>query len=371
MGGKLQICHIIDTASANPLLFDSIRFSDRNRIDHTVISLAPAGELQIQMKELGVRSFSLDYTSRRRALSVFRRLYSILRGEKIDIVQTHLFDASLLGLSAALMARTPVRVFTGHHSHETPLHHRYLLTALDGANGRFLANHVIAPSRQMKEIFVQDLRVPEKKVSVIHHGLDLKSWRAAGSETKLREELEVGEKMIFLAAGRLFWVKDLVTLIEGFAAAVSDRDDAVLVIAGGGDDTQLRTLIASKELAGKVFLLGPRKDIASVMNACDVFVHTSIAESFGMVYIEAFALGKPIICTPTGIAPDIVRDGENGYLIPAGDHVSLAEAMTKMLDDRDRTRAMGVNGRQTAENFAVQKTQAVCDEFYLKWFGER
>src|SRR5262249_54896116 len=166
---RIKICHVIDGSNYNPLLFNAIKYSDRDRFDYTVISLEPADGLQEQMRELDVRSFSLDYTSRKQAPSTFWKLYRFFRREKIKIVQTHLFDASLIGLSAALGARVPVRIFTGHHSHETPLHGRKFLTFVDGASGRFLANHTIAPSCQMRGIFVRHHKVPEEKVEVIHH----------------------------------------------------------------------------------------------------------------------------------------------------------------------------------------------------------
>ncbi|MDI1243722.1 MAG: glycosyltransferase [bacterium] len=367
---RIKFCHIIDASTANPLLYNSIKHSDRKRFEYKVVSLAPHGVLHSQMAELGVDSLDLGYSKRAQAPTAFWRLFQYLKKERIEIVQTHLFDASLIGLSAARLARIPVRIFTGHHSAETPLHGKRMVTWVDGLSPRFLANRTIAPSAQMKEIFIRDVGVYEEKVAVIPHGFDLEGWRSRASEGNVRNQLGLGNQLMFLAAGRLSWTKDYRTMIEGFEASLGERDDAILAIAGGGDDTLLRSLPAAKRLGDRLVFLGPRNDIASVMNACDVFVHTSLAESFGMVYIEAFALGKPLICTPTGIARDIVRDGKNGYLVRIGDAASVSEAVTKILSDRDRAVEMGAFGCTAADEFAIETTQAFCDAKYVEWLGK-
>src|SRR5262249_23871951 len=156
----------------------------------------------------------------RQAISALWKLLRHFRRERVQIVQTHLFDESLIGLTAARLAGVPVTIFTGHHSHETPLHKRKLLTFVDGLSGRLLAKHTIAPSEQMKSIFVSELKVPADKVKVIHHGFDLDDWRRKGLEpTPFAEELDLQGKVVFGAVGRLFWVKDFANMIRGFELA--------------------------------------------------------------------------------------------------------------------------------------------------------
>ncbi len=140
----IRFCHVIDNSTPNPLLYNSLKYSDRGRIEYSIISLGPEAGLREQMAEIGVPTRSLNYTSRRQAVAAFGQLYSAFRRDKVQIVQTHLFDASLIGLAAARAARVPITIFTGHHSHETPLHKRRLLTLVDGSSGRFLAKHTIA-----------------------------------------------------------------------------------------------------------------------------------------------------------------------------------------------------------------------------------
>lgn len=365
---KIKFCHVIDNSAPNPLLYNSIKFSDREKVEYSIIGLRPEAGLREQMAEIGVRSRSLNYTSRTQTVTAFGQFYSAFRREGIQIVQSHLFDASLIGLTAARAARVPVTIFTGHHSHETPLHRRRLLTFVDGASGRFLAKHAIAPSEQMKEIFVRDLKVPARKVAVVHHGFDLEDWRKKASErTDIRSEFGIEGKIVFGAVGRLFWVKNFENLVRAFSVIASTRDDIVLLIVGGGDQSGLRELINTLGLSKKVLLTGPRTDIAAVINSFDVFVHSSLAESFGMVFIEAFALGKPIVSTAVGVAEEIIEDDVNGVIAKGTDQASLADAMFEMLAMRDRWPEMGENGKLRSDDFEVRETQKICDELFFKW----
>ena len=276
--------------------------------------------------------------------------------------------------AAARFAGVPVRIFTGHHSGELALYERPFLTFLDGASGKWLADYSIAPSGAMKEIFIAHQKIPARKIEVVHHGFDLEAWRGAAAAARpeaLRAELGLEGKIVFGAVGRLFWVKDFATLVEAFAEAARGRDDVALLIVGGGDARELEKLIEDRQLRGKVRLAGRREDIAAVMNSFDVFVHSSLTESFGMVFIEAFALGKPVISTTVGVAPDIVENGRNGLLVAAANPPELARAIEQMLARRAEWAAMGAVNREIAERFAVRKTQRLCDDFYLKWLKEK
>ncbi|KXK07289.1 MAG: group 1 glycosyl transferase [Acidobacteria bacterium OLB17] len=368
---RVRFCHLLDSCTPNPLLFTSIKYSDRERFDYQVITLRSDDGLTEQMAEIGVPVRTLNYTTRKDAVGALFKLYSIFRKERPKIVQTHLFDSSLIGLTAARLAGVPVTVFTGHHSSEIPFYTSKVLTFLDGSSGRFLSKHTIAPSVQMKDTFVGHLKVPEKKVSVLYHGFDLAAWkRSARPEAQIREELKLTGKIVFGSVGRLYRLKNFENLIRGFAAFSSDRDDTALVIVGAGDQTSLRQLAGSLGLSEKVVFTGSRTDIAAVMNSFDVLVHPSLAESFGMVFIEAFALGKPILSTPVGVAPEVIVDGENGFFLKDGEPVSIAEGFRKIITERHRWSKMGENGAAAAEKFEIRKTQSLCDEMYLQWLKE-
>ena len=371
--GKIKFCHIIDASTANPLLFNSIKYSNREKFEYYVITFDPFGKLHEQLDTLGVISCSVHHGSRRQVFNTIWKIYRYLRREKIEIVQVHGFAASSIGLVAANLARVPVRVFSGHHSHEIPLYKRKLLTIFDSLTARFLANHIIAPSEDMKEIFVHFHKIPKKRIVVIHHGFDLEDWeKNAKTENNIKNDLHLDQKIIFGATGRLFWVKDFATLIKAFAIIIKKRKDVVLLVAGEGEEKKnLLKLISDLDLSSNVYLLGKRTDMASIMNCYDVFIHTAIAESFGLVFIEAFALGKPVISTRVGVAPEIIIDGENGFLVEKNNSEGLSAAILKILEMKKEYKTIAEKNISISKNFAVQKTQALVDKFCEKWLSAK
>jgi glycosyltransferase involved in cell wall biosynthesis len=369
---QIKICHVIDSSNHNRLLYNSLKFSDRQRLEYTVISLAARGPLHTQMNELGVETLSIDCLSRKNYPSAIMRLARFMRKRGFDIVQVHSFEGSVVGLFAAFLARVPVRIFSGHHSHEVPLYASRKLMLADGFLSKRLATHVVAWSANMRDIFVNSFHVPDKRVAVIHHGMDLDAWAQQGeAENNLRTELGLSDKIVFGTVGRLFWVKDFERLVNVFAEIARDRDDLAMLIVGEGEDRKkLEGLITSSGVTGKIFLTGKRDDIASVMNTFDVYVHTALAESFGLVLIEALALGKPIVSSRVGIAEEIITEGENGYLFEPGDTAGLSQALDRAVASRSRFDEMGNSGKAKAARFSIAETQAVCDRYYISLTGD-
>jgi glycosyltransferase involved in cell wall biosynthesis len=361
----IRQCHLIDASTANPLLFNSVKFSDPQKFEYTVMSFAPENALHDQMRKIGAKSSSINCLSRKNYPAALLRLIRHFRQERFDVVQVHGFEASMVGLLAAAISRVPVRIFSGHHSHEVPLYNNRRLLAVDSFLARRLATNVIAPSQNMKDIFVAKHKVPASKVEVLEHGMDLDHWRTqAGQPVNIRSEFGFENKVLFGSVGRLFWIKGFETLIRAFAAVAEKHDEIVLAIVGEGTERpQLESLISELGMGQKIKLTGKRADIAAVMNEFDVLVHPSIAESFGLIYPEGFALGKPIIATRGGISEDIVRDHENGFLINAGSISEMSDAINKMMEAKDTWQRMGENGRAVAERFSVVRTQAECDLF--------
>jgi glycosyltransferase involved in cell wall biosynthesis len=303
------------------------------------------------------------------------KLASWLRREKVDVIQTHLYDASFVGLIAGQLARTPLIVFTGHHSQEIITYsqnfNRKLPLWLDRLNSGFLSNYIIAPSEQMKQSFVLSHKIPESKVAVIPHGFDFANWHSTNetARERIRAELGVNGKVVFGAVGRIYWIKDYSNLIRAFAKFSEKATDAVLLIVGAGDQTELRSVSEELQISDRVIFTGPRQDVMDLYAAMDVFVHSSLAESFGLVIAEAMAMNKPVISTNVGIARQTVIDEVNGFVIPPGDNQALINAFEKMAQNRARWSEMGNAGQRQIRAYTAQKMVADYEEHYIKWLS--
>ena len=97
-----------------------------------------------------------------------------------------------------------------------------------------------------------------------------------------------------------------------------------------------------------MIFVGFRRDVPRLMAACDLIVMTSRHEGLGSSLMEAQAAGKPIVATKVGGIPEIVTDGESGFLVPAGDHPAVADRLLRLLGDAALVAAMGGAGRRRA-----------------------
>jgi glycosyltransferase involved in cell wall biosynthesis len=124
-----------------------------------------------------------------------------------------------------------------------------------------------------------------------------------------------------------------------------DQPQAQCVIAGEGSErARLDAEISRLNMGSKVKLVGFVPDTLSLINASDLFVLPSLAEPFGLVLLEAMALGIPVIATKAGGPVEIIRDGESGLLVPSSDAGALAEAIGKLAGDSGTAKRLGRRG---------------------------
>jgi glycosyltransferase involved in cell wall biosynthesis len=284
-------------------------------------------------------------------------------------VQTHLVDGTLVGLTAARLATTPVAVMTAHHSHELPFHGPPLIWAERLAAGP-LCDHIIAPSEQVAGTLTRLAHVPVDKIEVVHHGFALDRLDPGSvNGATVRRELGLDGKLVFGAIGRLYALKNYPALLRAFASVLGGVPEARLVIAGAGDARPLAKLAGELGIADRVVLCGPRDDISELLAACDVFVHPALAESFGMVIVEAMAMARPVLSTPVGIAPEVIASGENGVLCLSGELSALIHGLREMLALRPRWPVLGDTARRRVGGFTAMATAERYQELYAAWLG--
>jgi glycosyltransferase involved in cell wall biosynthesis len=110
-----------------------------------------------------------------------------------------------------------------------------------------------------------------------------------------------------------------------------------------------------------------RNDVPELLAAFDVFVHPAIAESFGMVIVEAMAMERPVVSTRVGIAPDVIESGVNGLLSAGSDRAMLERAMLEMLEIRPRWVDMGTAARGSVVGWTAERMAARYEELYEAW----
>ena len=294
-------------------------------------------------------------------LSVYRKLWSIIRDMKPMIVHTRNLPTFEMAALAAL-ARVPYRI---HGEHGRDLHDAY------GTNRKFLifrkvldiaVHHYVAVSQDLEQWLKSMVMIAPKKVSQIYNGVDTQVFHAPTQ--KGRDVFPKGfaslDQVVIGTVGRLQQVKDHATLIRGLAFLIK-RDPAMadkfrLMIVGDGPlKMEIEQLIHESHLIDMVWMAGARTDIPRLLQGMDIFVLPSEAEGISNTILEAMASGLPVIATRVGGNSELVVEGETGLLVPAKDPQALGMALLAYLQDRRTMRSHGEAGRKRVEKeFSMQ-----------------
>ena len=140
--------------------------------------------------------------------------------------------------------------------------------------------------------------------------------------------------------------KDHATLLRAFRTVVDARPAVLRLVGDGPERAAAEALTRELGLEDSVEFLGDRSDVERLLADADVFVLASYAvENLPFAVLEAMAAGLPVVATDVGALAELVRDGVTGALVPARDPEALAGAVTGLLADSDRARALGLAGR--------------------------
>jgi glycosyltransferase involved in cell wall biosynthesis len=371
----ISIMHVVDLHVENPWFNGFAKHHDRNRFRHVVTSIGPRCGLHEALEPRGIRTYALATHSRKEYPAAIWRLRRLLCDERIDIVQTHQFDPSVMGLLAAGMARTPVRIVTRHHSDFTTLFHKPLHRRLDRWQALY-ADHVIAASHAVKRAMMEYEGVPESRIAVAQYGYDfdlLCPSLDASERQSLRREFGADDRFLLMAVARLSVEKGLCYLLEAMPQVVERRPDVLLLILGGGPlEEELQRDIAQRGLGEHVRLLGWRDDARALMQAADLIVHPSLHEAFCSVIIESMALERPLIATDVAAAPEQIDHDETGVLIPPRDPAAIARSILELAADPARRRRLGAAARRRVrERFNFPKMMRLYEDLYEQWHAER
>jgi glycosyltransferase involved in cell wall biosynthesis len=189
------------------------------------------------------------------------------------------------------------------------------------------------------------------KIRVIGAGVAAESI-GQGNGRLIREHYNLGDAPVLLVLGRQSVLKRLDSVIQAMPHVWGNRPDARLLIAGARTSysTQLDSMIAALPLAqqAKITRINdfPESDKPNLLAAADLLLHPSGNESFGIVFVEAWAGGKPVIGADVGALASLIAEGEDGLLFHYGDPVSMAQKVCQLLAQPVQRAAMGAAGRE-------------------------
>lgn len=220
-------------------------------------------------------------------------------------------------------------------------------------------------------------RVPAGVYTILN-AIDVSRWdpNAVSRETVRREFGIPLDAPVLASVSRLFVHKGIGELLRAFAVVRQELPAARLLIVGEetpfsqGFAGQMRELARELGVADAVIFTGGRKDVAQIMAACDVFSLPSDEEPFGLVYLEAMIMGRPVAAIDNGGTPQVVVHGETGFLSPSKDVPAYALNLLTLLRDPELRARFGANGRaRVLEHFSAQRMARDAGKIYETMLG--
>ncbi len=355
----VHIIYALGTGGLENGLVNIINRFPSDRYRHVIICLTNATEFSGRLTAPNVQVIEL-HKNPGNDLGMYWRLWKILRQLRPDIVHSR----NLAALETQVLGIFMPGVKRVHGEHGRDIYD------LDGSNWKYrllrralrpLIHHYIAVSRDLADWLAGPIAVKNNNISQIYNGVDHSLFRP-GQANRLdilpAGFLPSGEPIILGTVGRLAAVKNQSTLLRSLALLLRTcpqwRDRIRLIMVGDGPlRDQLSQQVRELGLDEIVWMPGDRDDIPVLLQAMDLFVLPSLAEGISNTVLEAMATGLPVVATEVGGNPEIVKEGETGYLVPAKNAQALCSALQTLIESPETRSSMG--------QFALARIQANFD----------
>ena len=332
-------------------------------------------ELAVKVKNLGIKTTELIHLRRSisplndiRACFEIRDLIKSFKPDDLFLLSSK--AAFVSSLATALLRYHPNRLRViyriGGWTFNDPWHpaKKQLWLNLERLSAKWKDIIIVNNRHDLEQ--AQKLGIkPRKGIVLIHNGLDLNKidfLPRDEARIKIYEKISRSSGKIFQAniiigaISNLYPTKGIRTLVETAEYFKNNENVAFIVIGEGEERKNLESLIVSRKLQHKVFLLGRIPEAHKFLSAFDLFVLPSVKEGFPWALIEAMAAKIPVIATRVGAVPEIINDGKNGFIVEPNNPPQLAAKIKEVLTSDHLYKEFSIQGHQTVLfNFSEDK----------------
>jgi len=274
------------------------------------------------------------------------RAVALVRSQGITSLQSHGYKSHLVCLLVKLVTGLPwVALVHGWTEENLKVRGYNLLEKLLVR----LADRIVPVSRSLEDRLKLGSRQARRCV-VIANAADPVPPHPGGSGLRERFGIPSGQVLIGVV-GRLSPEKGHRFLIQALPLLAEQLERVTLILVGDGQERRRLTELAlSLGLEQKVILAGYQTEVTPFYHACDLIALPSLSEGMPNAALEAMRCSRPVLATRVGGIPEVVLEGETGFLVAPGDPQALADALVRLLADLPRAALMGAFGRRRAES---------------------
>lgn len=348
-----------------------LKHLDRTQWDPELVTLdVPDKFFEPEIRALAVPITYLNSRPDVWMVTVVWRLFRHLSARPCHVLHSWMHYAAAFGAIAGNLAGIPMIIgsLRGQRPSRLPWSNSRWQRGLDLLTAP-LNTLLIANSQAVREDNRRWAFIPDRKLRTIYNGIDQDEAAALDDvrRNKLKAELNLPMSAPLVGVvGRLYPEKDHATFLRAALLISRARPDARFLIVGEG---RLRRWIEEEiqrlGLASRAHMLGERRDAQAIIQLLDVLVLASISEGLPNVLLEAGAAGTPVVTTAAGGAPEVVVDGETGFVVPCGDAEAIAQKALTLLDDPAlRKRFVQAARERTRKVFSARQSAAAIQDCY-------
>ena len=367
---SLRILQLINVRWWNACAYYAVSLSEGlRRRGHDVIVAGMRGSPPIEKaKGLGLRTEESLRLTGFHPLQLgwsLKRLIKLLHRERIDVVHAHRAEGHICGALASRRAGRPIPLIRTRGDIRPPKNN-----FLNRILHQQWTDRIVIPGDFMRANGFFPFHVDPKKLVTIPSGVDVDFFHPSRTRQNVRTELDIGRTTSVVGmVSRLSPGKGHAAFLRAAAHVLRSRPDTVFLISGEEVEVKvgdLQALATGLGIQDQIRFLDKREDVRDVLSAIDIGVIASIeSEAICRVLLEFMAMGKPVVGTRTNIIPEILVDGQTGYIVPPQDAPAMAGAILRLLDDQQKARTMGKRGRGLVEEvYALETITAHTEEVY-------
>lgn len=319
---------------------------------------------RVRFHEVTVTAYPLFDPYPPYTLALATKMAEVADYEKLDVLHVHyaIPHAISAHLAKQILGSTGLRVITTLHGTDITLVGRdpsYLPITKFGIE---VSDGVTAVSKWLHDETAKNFET-KKDIEVIPNFVDPARFKP--NRGSLCHIFGTPSQPVICHVSNFRPVKRIMDVLAVFERVTRVVPSRLVMIGDGPDRSAAEAFCRDRRLRDRVFFLGNVPNLEEIVGGSDLFLLPSEAESFGMAALEAMASEVPVISTNAGGLPEVVTDGENGYLLPVGDVDGMSARAIEIISDRNLQDRLGRNGREVAETkFNVHKVVPQYREFY-------
>ncbi len=355
MNNPLKIAQFIDTLGVGGAETMLIRLAEAIHSSEHQVVVFHFGNPYIsqQTKALGIEEVIIPYLELYKSvLTIFqfsKKLAQLLNEHKIDILHSHLYGSITGAYFGCWKYNIP---------HLGTLHDKYMVEERLGRGlllrlTQSLNTQLVTVSKDM-QAFYENYIPLSKKINCIYNGFDPESDSSSQQHIIQTTGSTTATKVV--SVGRLIPLKRHKEQISAMAALLQNNNIELFIVGGGDEYENLSNHIKALSLEKKVFLLGERTDVATILDDADIFTLTSASEGLSCSIIEALSAGLPCVVSNVGGNKELIEHGENGFVYELNEENQLPERINQLTYDCQLRKQMKANNQQKAKTvFSVEQ----------------